>query len=167
MLDMSRGEATGGNHGDAPPGYRLCLMPDGPFTEPLGPLFIREDGSGFAFRAGERHCNARGVLHGGMLMTFADQVLGLAVQRAVGSLDVATVSLNCDLVAGAVPGDLIEGEAEITRVSRSIVFVRGTLACGGGILMNASGLWKRLRGKPGSMRGQEIVAGEPYRLPRR
>lgn len=156
MADVKRGGAAGGNHGDAPPGYRLCLMPDGPFTEPLGPLFIREDGSGFAFRATERHCNARGGVHGGMLMTFADQVLGLAVQRAVGSLDVATVSLNCDLVAGAVPGDLIEGEAEISRISRSIVFVRGTLGCGGRILMNASGLWKRLRGQAGPAGEQEI-----------
>lgn len=149
MVDVKRGDAAGGNHVDAPPGYRLSLMPDGPFTEPLGPLFIRDDGSGFAFRATERHCNARGVVHGGMLLTFADQVLGLTVQRAVGSVDVATVSLNCDLVAGAVPGDLIEGEAEVTRISRSIVFVRGTLRCDGRVLLNASGLWKRLRGQAG------------------
>lgn len=156
MVDATRGDAAGGKPGSTPPGYRLCLMPDGPFTEPLGPLFIRDDGSGFAFRATARHCNARGVVHGGMLMTFADQVLGLTVQRALGSLDVATVSLNCDLVAGAVPGDLIEGEAEVTRISRSIVFVRGTLGCGGRILMNASGLWKRLRGPVGPAGGQAI-----------
>lgn len=60
---------------DPPPGYRVCDMPDGPFTAPLGPLFIREDGAGFAFRATERHCNARGVMHGGMLMTFAERVV--------------------------------------------------------------------------------------------
>lgn len=156
MVEMKHGGEAGGNHEAAPPGYRLCRMPDGPFTEPLGPLFIRDDGSGFAFRATERHCNARGVVHGGMLLTFADQVLGLSVQRAVGSLDVATVSLNCDLVAGAVPGDLIEGEAEITRISRSIVFVRGTLGCGERTLMNASGLWKRLRGQAGPTGEQAI-----------
>lgn len=156
MADAKRDSAAGRDDGVAPPGYRLCLMPDGPFTEPLGPLFIRDDGSGFAFRATMRHCNARGVVHGGMLMTFADQALGLTVQRALGSLDVATVSLNCDLVAGAVPGDLIEGEAEVTRISRSIVFVRGTLRCGERILMNASGLWKRLRGQAEPAGGQAI-----------
>lgn len=129
---------------DVPAGYRLSDLPDGPFTEPLGPLFIRLDGNGFAFRAGDRHCNARGVMHGGMLMTFADQTLGLTVQRAVGTVDVATVSLTCELIDAAVPGDLVEGEAAIVRVTRAIVFVRGTARCGDRVLLTASGLWKRL-----------------------
>ncbi len=127
-----------------PPGYQLCRMPDGPFAQTLGPLYIREDGAGFAFRATALHCNARGVVHGGMLMTFADQTLGLTVQRALGTVDVATTSLNCDLVASAVPGDLVEGRAQITRITRSIVFVRGTLNCGDRVVLTASGLWKRL-----------------------
>ncbi|MBK9360111.1 MAG: PaaI family thioesterase [Rubrivivax sp.] len=135
---------------DPPPGYRMCDMPDGPFTQPLGPLFIRLDGAGFAFRAGERHCNARGVMHGGMLMTFADQTLGLTVQRAVGSIEVATVSLNCDLIDGARPGDFVEGEAMVTRITRSIVFVQGSVRCGDRVLLTASGLWKRLQGSPDS-----------------
>lgn len=135
---------------DPPPGYRVCDMPDGPFTAPLGPLFIREDGAGFAFRATERHCNAGGVMHGGMLMTFADQTLGLTVQRAVGTIEVATVSLNCDLLDGARPGELVEGEATVTRITRSIVFVRGSVCCGERVVLTASGLWKRLQLRPDS-----------------
>ncbi|HMO45939.1 MAG TPA: PaaI family thioesterase [Rubrivivax sp.] len=135
---------------DVPPGYRVCDMPDGPFTEPLGPLFIRQDGGGFALRAADRHCNARGVMHGGMLITLADQTLGLTVQRAVGTVEVATVSLNCDLVDSARPGELVEGEATVTRITRSIVFVRGSLRCGERVLLSASGLWKRLQDRPGS-----------------
>ena len=132
---------------DAPPGYEICAMPDGAFAAAVGPLFIRHTGRGprFAFRAAAKHTNARGVVHGGMLMTFADQALGLAVQHAVGTIDVATASLNCDLVAGARPGDLIEGEATISRITRRLVFVKGTLACGDTVLMNASGLWVRIR----------------------
>lgn len=130
---------------EVPAGYRPCEMPDGPFAEALGPLFIRADGRGFAFRAGARHCNARGVMHGGMLMTFADQTLGLAVQRAVGTLDVATVSLSCELIDGVVPGELVEGEATITRVTRSIVFACGTARCDQRIVLTASGIWKRLK----------------------
>jgi len=130
---------------DVPDGYEVCTMPDGAFGTATGPLFIRRDGGGFAFRVGVRHCNARGVVHGGMLMTFADQVLGLTVQRAVGNLDVATVSLHCDLISSAAPGDLVEGEAVVTRITRSIVFVRGSLRCGERPVMTASGLWKRLK----------------------
>lgn len=129
---------------DPPSGYRVCDMPDGPFTRSLGPLYIRLDGGGFAFRAQQRHCNALGMMHGGMLMTFADQTLGLTVRQALGTADVVTASLVCDFVDSARPGDLIEGEATITRITRSIVFVRGSVRSGTRILLTASGLWKRL-----------------------
>lgn len=131
-----------------PPGYRVCTMPDGAFGTGVGPLFIRMDGTGFAFRVEARHCNAREVVHGGMLMTFADQVLGLTVQRAVETVNVATISLHCDLVSSAIPGDLVEGEAVVTRITRSVVFVRGSLRCGDRPVMTASGVWKRLKSMP-------------------
>lgn len=132
-------------------GYEVCPMADGAFNSTVGPVLWRPHGTPvrFAFAAGERHTNGRGVVHGGMLLTFADQVLGLTVQLAVGTLYVATVSLNCDLIASAVPGDLVEGEAVVTRVTKSVVFVRGTLFRGDNLLVNASGLWKRLA-EPGA-----------------
>lgn len=132
---------------DLPPGYKVSAIPDGGFAQLIGPLLVRENDAGlrFAFRAEHKHANARDVVHGGMLMTFADQVLGLTVQRAVGTLGIATVSLNCDLVAAARPGDFIEGEAVVTRVTRTIVFVKGTIFCGNTVLLTASGLWKRLK----------------------
>lgn len=131
---------------EPPPGYRLSQFPDGKFSEMVGPLFVRETEAGlrFAFRAAPKHTNIRDVLHGGMLMTFADQVLGLTVQHAIGWAAVATVSLNCDFVAAVRPGELIEGEASITRKTRSLIFVKGTLYRGDAVVMNVSGLWMRL-----------------------
>ena len=135
---------------DIPSGYELCDMPDGEFTRALGPLFIRltDNGPRFAFRAGSKHTNARGVVHGGMLMTFADQALGLTAQRALDTVALATVSLNCDLVASAKPGDLIEGEATITRITKRLIFLKGTITCGDAVLLNASGLWVRIKPSP-------------------
>lgn len=129
---------------EIPDGYAPCTTPDGRFGPNLGPLYQRHDGSGFAFRVRERHNNARGVTHGGMLMTLADQVLGLTVQHAIDGAYAATVNLNCDFVASTAPGDLVEGSAQVTRVTRSIVFVQGTLYCGERLILTASGLWKRL-----------------------
>lgn len=127
-----------------PEGYALCPAIDGEFSAGLGPLYRRRDGAGYAFRVEARHRNARGAIHGGMLMTLTDQILGLTVQQAIDGAPAATVSLNFDLVAGAEPGDLIEGEARVTRVTRSIVFIQGTLRCGERLILTASGLWKRL-----------------------
>ena len=131
---------------DVPPGYEICDMPDGGFAALIGPLFIRQSDGGlrFAFRAEPKHANARGVVHGGQLMTFADQALGHTIQRALNTLDLATASLTCNLVASARPGDLIEGTATITRITGRMVFVKGTISCGDTVLMDASGIWVRI-----------------------
>jgi uncharacterized protein (TIGR00369 family) len=145
---------------DIPEGYEPCTAQDGMFGPGLGQLYQRRDGDGFAFRVQARHNNARDVTHGGMLMTLADQALGLTVQRALNGGYAATVSLNCDFVASAAPGDLIEASARVTRVTRSIVFVQGALYCGERLLLTASGLWKRLDLRdPGQTPAIETAAG--------
>jgi uncharacterized protein (TIGR00369 family) len=128
-----------------PQGYEPCTMDDGDFGASHGPLYWSRDRKRFAFRAEERHRNQNGHVHGGMLMTLTDQVLGLTVVQALDGHPAATVSLNCDLIDSAQPGDLIEGEARVTRITRSVVFVQGSLHCGDRLLLSASGLWKRIR----------------------
>lgn len=130
---------------DMPPGFLPCPIGDGDFGRAQGQLYWSPEKNRFAFRVANRHRNENGVVHGGMLMTLADQVLGLTVVRALGMNPAATVSLNCDFIDGARPGDLIEGAAEVTRITRSVVFVQGALFCGERRLLSASGLWKRLR----------------------
>jgi acyl-coenzyme A thioesterase PaaI-like protein len=132
---------------DVPPGYEICDMPDGGFAALIGPLFIRQSDRGprFAFWAEPKDANARGVVHGGRLMTFADQALGLTIQRALNTLDLATASLTCNLVASARPGDLVEGTATITRITGRMIFVKGTISCGDTVLMDASGIWVRIK----------------------
>ena len=127
---------------NVPPGYEICAMPDGKFATTNGPLLVCLTEHGFAFRAENKHTNARGIVHGA---TFADQVLGLTIQRALNTVDLATASLYCDLVATAKPGDPIEIEATVTRITDRRMFVKGTITCDQSVLMNASGLRARIR----------------------
>jgi uncharacterized protein (TIGR00369 family) len=128
-----------------PEGFELHPVPDGGFGHLLGPLYSRRIGNSlrFGFVCREIHTNAMNSVHGGLLMTFADQVLGLSVQDALKSDRVATVSLNCDFVSGVRAGQWIEGEARITRVTQSLVFVDGTISRGRYTVLTASGLWYR------------------------
>lgn len=130
-----------------PAGFVPCGIADGRFAEAVGPLYIREgEPVRFGFRAESRHGNVRETVHGGMLMTLADQVLGLTVMQAVGlDTPVVTVSLHCDFVSAAKPGDWIEGEATVTQITRTLIFVRGSLSHHGGVVLSAAGVWKRLR----------------------
>lgn len=123
------------------------------FNAYVGPIW-RKPGEGeapdsFLFEVREHHLNGGGFVHGGMLMALADVVLGVTVSRAVGGAPCATVSLNCDFVAAAKQGDRIEGEARITRRTRSVVFVSGELhtqteGAARTTLLTATGIWKIL-----------------------
>lgn len=118
----------------------------GPFTQLVGPVWIRREagGSACAFLAEERHTNARGVVHGGMLMSFADHMLGWLVWDAVEKNACATVSLNNQFIAAAKPGDWIEMRGRIVRQTRSLVFVQGTMTVGERIVLTSEGIWKVL-----------------------
>jgi len=130
-----------------PAGFVPCRIADGSFAEAVGPLYVREgEPVRFGFLAESRHGNVRETVHGGMLMTLADQVLGLTVMQAVGlETPVVTVSLHCDFVSAAKPGDWIEGEATVTQITRTLVFVRGSLSHHGAVVLSAAGVWKKLR----------------------
>ncbi len=118
----------------------------GGFEALIGPLYARrsEEGIRFAFYARPEHANARGIVHGGMLMSLADHMLGAMVWHAMGRRFSATVSLNCDFLRPARVGDWIEGAGEITRKGRSLVYVHGDLRADSAVVMNANGIWKVL-----------------------
>jgi len=107
---------------------QICAIPDGEFVTANGPLLVclTERGPRFAFRAENKHTDARDVVHGG---TFADQVLGVTIQRALNTLDLAMASLYCDLVASAKPDNPIETAAAVTLVTDRPVFVKETITC--------------------------------------
>lgn len=140
-----------------PDGFRPHPTPDGGLAELLGPLHSRRDGDvlRFGLACDGRHTNAMSAVHGGLLMTFADQVLGLTVQDALQTNRVATVSMNCEFVAGVRPGQWIEGTAKIVRVTASLVFVEGAIFRDEAVVLTASGVWYR---RPGA--GQPATEGE-------
>ncbi|MFO1236020.1 MAG: PaaI family thioesterase [Alphaproteobacteria bacterium] len=96
----------------------------------------------FAFVPGPQHLNGGGALHGGFLMTIADNVLGTTVHEATDGRIASTVTLNTDFLAGGTAGAPVLATAAITRKTRSLIFVAGELTQGDRVLMTASGIWK-------------------------
>lgn len=126
-----------------PDGYRKMIGP-GTFPEHIGPFYFKRDGDNFsyAFKALPHHANANGVVHGGMLVTFLDEILGLKVWRAIGKKGCATISLNSNFVAAVKPGDWVESKTRIVRRGISVVFMRGELFVGDKTVLTADGVWK-------------------------
>ena len=129
----------------APSGYTETKLFD-PFEIYVGPVFEEGDKGSkrFAFRVDARHVNKRGVVHGGMMLTFADAALGQAVWDFTDRVPSVTMNMQAQFIDGARLGDLVEVKPELVRKTRALVFVRGDFMTSGRMLMTISSVWKLL-----------------------
>jgi acyl-coenzyme A thioesterase PaaI-like protein len=133
-----------------PPGW--IVRPGKAFNTHVGPFYQREDGDALAcgFVTDERHGNKRGVVHGGMIATAFDVALGNAGWQASGGKPSATVQLNIHYIGALQLHEFAQITIEITRATRSLVFLRGVMSVGDRTIATADGVWKILawRGEP-------------------
>lgn len=139
-------EPASSSNPPAPAGWTVFDMHGG-YIEHNGPLFFRDDGpQGFqlGMRIEERHCNPRGVGHGGWLMTFADMMLPMAAHRhpKVGRNFLPTVSMAVDFLAPAPMGAWLNSRTEILRVTRNLVFAQGLVYADETLVARVNGVFK-------------------------
>ena len=115
-----------------------------PYMTLVGPVLRRGSADVFVVHAQEKHNNVAGVVHGGVLATLLDNVMGRVATKAVGGKPVATIQLNTYFLSSVAPGDSIECEARVVRAGASIVFMQGTLRVGSRIVATGDGVWKIL-----------------------
>ena len=121
-------------------------QPTADFPTLVGPFWMSEADQTFrlAFVVERKHLNRAGNVHGGMLMTFADQVMALTGRRATGDKRHATIELNIQFVGAVHLGDFVVAQAEAVRTTRSVTFMRATMSVGTRIVATTSGIWKIL-----------------------
>jgi len=116
------------------------------YMEVNGPLWGRIDDDGLpvmGFRVEPRHCNPMQICHGGMLMTFADMLLGFTVSVAVGGKKfLPTVNLTGDYVGPSPLGAWVEGKGRLVRATRSLGFAETLITADGAPALRASGIMK-------------------------
>ena len=90
----------------------------------------------------DRHTNARGFLHAGVLVAVADVLMGHTAHRA-GPPEVAlvTVSLTTDFPGSAQCGDWVDGHAEVVRRGRHLAFTRCQFTTDHRLVLSASGVF--------------------------
>ena len=84
----------------------------------------------FAFVVAEKHMNASGTIHGGMLMSFVDMAMGQTSRAETGATGGSTVSLNSDFVGPGRLHDVIEARVRVTRRARTMIFLSAELVRG-------------------------------------
>ena len=119
----------------------------GDFLRLNGPIYARRDGDRLrvGFRVEPRHCNPMKMCHGGMLASFADMLLPVtahAQSAAVANRFLPTINLQLDYLAPAPLGAWVEGEGQLLRETRSLVFVQAVASADGVPCLRASGIFK-------------------------
>jgi acyl-coenzyme A thioesterase PaaI-like protein len=133
-----------------PNGYRRMDWFRG-FGRQIGPLYERigADGSyARAFLVCEHHANGMGNCHGGMLMAFADTVLGHAVSMKMRNHYWVTVRLVTDFLSAAKLGEWVEGPGEVVGREDDIFTVKGHIWSGEREIMTGAGIFKSLGPRP-------------------
>jgi acyl-coenzyme A thioesterase PaaI-like protein len=116
----------------------------------VGPFWMRPAGDNFlfAFMAEPKHHNRRGVVQGGMLMTFADRSMGMTCWYANERQPQATVQLDMHFIDSVQIGEFVEAKCKVVRRTRSLVFMSADLVVGERVVATAKGVWKTLGNKP-------------------
>jgi uncharacterized protein (TIGR00369 family) len=126
-------------------GYSEINLVD-PFEVHVGPAYQQgEPGSRhFAFRVDERHVNRRGVVHGGMMLTFADLALGAAAWDLTDRAPCVTLGMQTQFLKPARIGDVVEVQPQLLRRTRALLFIRGDFMADGEPVFTATSVWKLL-----------------------
>ena len=131
---------------DCPPGF-VPLYFGGEFMRINGPMYLRHEGDLvlLGFRVEARHCNPMHQCHGGMLASFCDMLLPATIHRksepARGRF-LPTINLQIDYLAPAPLGCWVQGEAQVLRTTRSLVFAQGLVTADGTTAVRLSGIFK-------------------------
>ena len=129
-----------------PDGFKPRRFGDG-FIAVNGPLYVKklEPGIVLGFRVEARHCNPMGICHGGMIATFCDMLLPISAHYLSADLArrfLPTISLQVDYLAASKLGAWVQGEAQLLRATRSMVFMQGVVRADGETVARVSGIFK-------------------------
>ena len=117
------------------------------FIQLIGPLWQRvADGEHeYALVAQDKHHNRRGLVQGGVLMTFADRTCGMTARYVSGRTTLATVQMDTHFVESGKIGETLMSKPRVVRSTRSLIFVSTEVTVDKRCIAMASGVFKILK----------------------
>jgi acyl-coenzyme A thioesterase PaaI-like protein len=117
------------------------------FISLVGPLWQRvvNGEHEYALLAQDKHHNRRGLVQGGLLMTFADRTCGMTARYVSGRPTLATVQMDTHFVDSAKIGEILVSKPRVVRSTRSLIFTTTEVTAGERCIAMASGVFKVLK----------------------
>jgi uncharacterized protein (TIGR00369 family) len=116
------------------------------FVQMVGPFWERQvDGHyEYALPTEDKHHNRRGLVQGGVLMTFADRTCGMIARVVTGKPAMATAQLDVHFVEAGKIGETLISRPRVVRATRSLIFVSTEVTVGKRVIAMANGVFKIL-----------------------
>lgn len=139
---------------DVPAGYAAHFRKS-PLTEPWEPIYSRVS-HGVVYLAlyvKRQHCNGRGIAHGGLISTLADNAMGLSVAATIANANeveaqeravrgAVTVHLGVDFLGSGKVDDLIEFKPRVLKIGRSLAFTDCIVEASSGVIARANATFR-------------------------
>lgn len=110
----------------------------------LEALWVQKGDGGYHYgvQLDERHHNAQGYVHGGVLTSFADHAMSLVVWEASERANCSTVQMNSSFLSALKAPAFVQIDTTITKKGRQMIFAHAILRVGDDPVMEVSGVWR-------------------------
>jgi acyl-coenzyme A thioesterase PaaI-like protein len=117
------------------------------FLHLVGPLWQRNiDGTyEYALATEDKHHNRRGLVQGGVIMTFADRACGMTARFVSEQPQLATVQLDVHFVEAGKIGEILMTRPHVVRTTKSLIFITTEVTVEERVIAMASGVFKILK----------------------
>jgi|SRR5215468_8228046 len=129
---------------DIPEGFEPHFRKS-PFTEPWEPLYSKKTDQAviIGLRLAKPHTNSRGLIHGGLIASLADNAMGYSCALVMGwTTSLVTISLAVDYVGSAEIGQWLAVESEVIRTGSTICFAQSLIKADDTVIARANGTFR-------------------------
>ena len=116
-----------------------------PFTEPWEPLYSKRTDRSviIGLRLAKPHTNGRGLIHGGLIASLADNAMGYSCAQATDwTTSFVTISLAVDYVGSAQIGQWLAVESDVIKTGSTICFAQCLIKADDVTIARASGAFR-------------------------
>jgi uncharacterized protein (TIGR00369 family) len=129
---------------DIPEGFEPHFRKS-PFTEPWEPLYSKKTDQAviIGLRLAKPHTNSRGLIHGGLIASLADNAMGYSCALVMGwTTSLVTISLAVDYVGTAEIGQWLAVESEVIKTGSTICFAQSLIKADDTVIARANGTFR-------------------------
>ena len=116
-----------------------------PFTDPWEPLYSQRTDRAviLGLRLAKPHTNSRGLIHGGLIASLADNAMGYSCGQAMGGqASLVTISLAVDFIGSAQIGQWLAVESEVIRTGQTICFAQSLIKADEAVIARANATFR-------------------------